>query len=116
MFRHSQSAAFTTLITFATKVIDLQSKHYIYFSTPIGNLEWKNICCVLTEDLLYFMSLQTQWDVFYQANDILQKVTYYNDSYHAFLTLLCLFSLINQNILLRNDFLESSQTLFFNEF
>jgi hypothetical protein len=63
MFRHSHSPAFTILIIFNTKIIDLQFKHYIYFSTPIGNLEWKNICCILTEDLSYVMSLQTLWDV-----------------------------------------------------
>jgi len=71
MFRHSHSPAFKIPIIFNTKIIDLQSEQYKYFSTPIGNLEWKNICCILTEILLYFMSLQTQRDGFHQVNDIL---------------------------------------------
>ena len=71
MFRIHIPPAFTILIVFNTNIIDLQSKHNIYFSTPICNLEWKNICCVVTEDLLFLLSLQTQRDVFYQANAIL---------------------------------------------
>ena len=67
----SQSPALKIPIIFNIKIIDLQYKHYINFSTPFGNLEWKNVCCILTEDLLYFVSLQTQRDVFHQANDIL---------------------------------------------